>query len=199
MSDDIGFYGSCVFLVTDKSRRAATARRRLDHNPFLEPSPGLLIETDEERTRWRADARKYLRACYREAEQRLGEDEARTLFTGAVTRRKRGQQKGKTRGRLLPDLRAVLLEAYDNFAATIRDKKRSGTIPRELARQFSAEGPQYGQSTPAIERHIRRLLKERERRPTESAEQHLRLRKALKRRFGEELPRSLLSTLADNE
>jgi hypothetical protein len=198
--DKIVFYGGGLFLETEKIRRAASAKRRLERNPFLEPLSTLLARVEDEESRWRARASKFLRACYKEAESRLGEDRARALFVGAVPKRNRGHQKGQTgRPGLLPDLDAVLLAAYQNATCEAQTERERRTIPRQLAERLYADGSgRYGNSVEAIARHLRRLLKVQEKRATDSAEHHLRLFAAYKDVTGEDLSSSVLSvSLAD--
>jgi hypothetical protein len=134
-SDRIQFHGGSVFLLTERTKRAASGRQRLDRNPFRERWPGLLSETEDERSRWRGRARKFLKACYDEAKLRLGEDEARALFVEAIPGRKRGHRAGTTgRPGLLPDLPTILLAAHDAWALEARDEKEKVTIPGGLRR-----------------------------------------------------------------
>lgn len=200
---DIAFHGGAVFLIPEKIQRLGAGRRRLERNPFLEPLPGLLTEAPDERSQWRARARKFLRACYNEAKGRLGEDEARALFVEAPPKRKRGHQEGETgRPGLFEDRNARLLAAYDEWARGAQTERERGAIPRQLAERLYAagKGARYGASVDAIARHLRRLLKARAPRAAESAEQHRRLLEAYKATTGEDLRSTLLSSaLADNK
>lgn len=142
-------------------------------------------------------------ACYNEARDRLGEDEAPVLFAEAVPKRNRGHQKGNTgRPGLYPDLPFTLLEAYDTWNQAAQSEDEKASIPRRLAARLYDDGKdtRYGASAAAIERHLRRLLKAREQRDAESAEQHRRFLAAYKTATGKDLPAALLSPpIADNE
>jgi Arc/MetJ-type ribon-helix-helix transcriptional regulator len=86
----------------------------------------------------------------------LGESEARRFFDPFSTRRR-----AKTRGARNPAQDAKILTMYDNAAEGAADK---ATVPAQLAKRLhEAEHGKYGNSAGAIEKHIRRLLKQRER------------------------------------
>jgi len=216
-SDEVWFHGSVAFLAPEKKKRASAIRRRLERNPFLEEPPALLGSSpyEQRRKQWRDQVKIFLEACYKETKSVLGEEEARQLFAETpppAPKLKRGHQAGGTRsrGRLLPNLSAVLLREYDEYLVrhTEDDRRKA---PRETAEQLYADGKgaQYGQSALAIEKHLRRLLIERDRRREEAAgrhreaaEQHQRLIDAYKRQTGQDFPQGLLTTqglVADNE
>jgi hypothetical protein len=191
------FVPSPFFAVAAAGRlnRAGARRRALERNPFLEPHPAVLVETDQPRDEWRARARRFLRHCYREAKDRLGEDEARKLFADGVPQKKRGRKKGETgRPGLLANLGEMLLTAYDERARDVPDLD-IGRIPAQLAKDLynDGQGSSYGSSPEAIARHIRRLLTERKQRRAKDAEQYQRWADAYRRHTGEGLPVALLS------
>jgi hypothetical protein len=201
--EDIRFHGGSVVLVTEKTRRGASALRRLDRNPFREPLPSLLSDDADDRSRWRAHARKFLRAWYNQAKLRLGEDEARDLFAEAVPKRRRGRRKGEAgRSGLLPNLDSVLLGAYDERVRTAKDNKERASLPRWLGENLydKGRGAKFGTSDKAIQRHLRRLLAKRERHDAESAAETQKLREAYRATTGQELPASLIeSFVADSK
>jgi hypothetical protein len=199
---EIGFHGSAVFLMPEKRRSLGVSRRRLERNPFLEPFPGPLLWSDEEEKKWRANSLKFLKACFNEATARLGEDEARDLFAKAAPGRKRGQQRGATRGKLFPDRDRRLLSEYDGMVAAVSGDNERRAIPRLLSVKLYATGERgYGHSAAAIQKQIWRLLDERKRRQAEAAREAEKLRVAFRQQTGREFDQIRLSweDVADNE
>lgn len=107
---------------------------------------------------------EFIRNVYQHAVCLLGEDEAKALFVRTVTK-KRGER-GPGRG--LPENRdAILLQQYDRyqrvFARARLPPKTVGRIPRLVAEDLHRIRPGFfGLSPAAIEKHIRRLLRKRQ-------------------------------------
>lgn len=168
-------------------------RRSAWANPFDEPHPGLLTETEGDRKRWLLAASQDLKARFEKAKLRVGEDEARQLFVRAT---KRGHGKHGTRRKgLSPTRDADLLWYHDEAARGLQTEREQSTIPRLLAAAVYDEGrgKRYGASAGAIERHLRKLLAARKRHAEASAEAFRQWWNAYKAATGREPELGLLS------
>lgn len=105
-------------------------------------------ETEAELQQRIAKVEAGVKAAYDPAVHHLGETAARSLFVKMTQAQKRGRGKA-----LAPDRDARLLEAYDTRAR--------GESITSIARRLRAQGTKLGNTAPAIEKQIRKLVKER--------------------------------------
>ncbi len=117
-----------------------------------------LLDSEETKTGSKADVEALATALFSAAVRVLGEDEARAVWKAASTKPK------GPKGSRHPRHDRLLLRAYD---AAVRDAGGSeGAAPARVAAVLHLRLPGiYGNSAAAIERHVRRLVKERESRP----------------------------------
>ncbi len=123
-------------------------------------------ESDAERKERMAKVEAGVVAAFKAAVHHLGEDQARQLFRRVLQRPKRGQGKAH-----VPDRDARLLKAYDEAVQT-------GESIAALARRLRAEGTELGNTAPAIQTHIRKLVKQRKQRVRAAAFEARRWRMA---------------------
>ena len=103
----------------------------------------------------RREGELVLRELFYKLKINLGEVEARWLFDHCTKVPRRRQHRGVSN----PARDAKLLDMYD-LAAEATDNNAS--VPRRVAERLNDSEPgQFGNSAPAIEKHLRRLVKSR--------------------------------------
>ena len=153
--------------------------------------PSLLGGSEALKEQWSTTYSKLLAELYRLGVSRLGEKAAADLF-GSATKRGKGQ---RGRGKASSDRNAALLEAYDKAARAEPEQKPK--LPGRLARRFAEHQPKdFGRSPDAIEKRLRRLLKESDIRNDEINEQFEWWREEHRRLFGTYPPPSLIAVTA---
>jgi hypothetical protein len=112
----------------------------------------------------RREGELVLRELFHNLKINLGEAEARRLFDHCSKPQRRRQSRGVSD----PVRDAKLLDMYD-LAAEATDNRAS--MPRRTAERLYGSGPgKFGSSVDAIEKHLRRLLKAREKERKKEAE-----------------------------
>ena len=115
----------------------------------------------------------------------LGTHEARRFFVHFTENLR--LRLPKARGTSDPMRDAQLLDLYD---LEFRSESRKASLPRRLAEKLDmSDRGKYGNSAPAIEKHLRRLLRERER-EAEITRQMADLLKEQEKRFKESVKKS---------
>ena len=118
---------------------------------------GQTLEAPEEKAMRIRRVRRFAFRAYRAVAFHLGDEEARKMFDGFLSKARR---MGRPGGSSDPSRDEVMLEVYDALAAGATEAEREA-LPRTLGELLE---PEFGNSAEAREKHIRRLLRWRARR-----------------------------------
>jgi hypothetical protein len=129
--------------------------------------PSLIGDTPDEVTKRRSDTKHAMLRLFRFAIACFGEADARQMWT-AVAKSPRGAPKGSRD----PQKDQFLLALYDKGTGEGSSRKALGRWPRRVGLLLDAAEPgRYGASPAAIEKHVRRLVRERDKQRRADKEQ----------------------------
>jgi len=143
---------------------------------------GQALEAPEEKAMRSRRVRRSAFRAYRAVALHLGDEEAKKIFEGFISKARR---MGRPGGSSDPSRDEVMLEVYDALATGATEAQREA-LPRTLGELLE---PEFGNSDEARVKHIRRLLRWRERRRALDVARYRRLT------GGADFPKTLLGEL----